>query len=148
MEREGPLPLDVVPNVRIERRVRQVPLDGYADFFRQSVLSDSTAVLHNADLLPQDFDAPVSVTWHRVDDDKPLTEKSRLVPSGASYALEQNAIFVMTEIPGGARLREKVEAVCVAGDRALIVNAQSGRLAWLGLGPELDAHIRAVWKKD
>ena len=100
--------LDVVPNVRIERCVQQVPLDGYADFFRRSVLSDSTAVLHNADLLPPDFDAPVSVTWYRVDDDKPLTEKSRLVPSGASYTLEQNAIFVMTEIPGGARLREKV----------------------------------------
>ena len=100
--------LDVVPNLRIERRVQSVPLDGYADFFRQSVLSDPTAVLHNADLLPPDFDAPVSVTWHKVGDDKPLTEKSRLVPRGASYALEQNAIFVMTEMPGGARLREKV----------------------------------------
>lgn len=100
--------LDVVPNVRIERLVQSVPLDGYADFFRQSVLSDPTAVLHNADLLPPDFDAPVSVTWYRVADDKPLTENSRLVPRGASYGLEQNAIFVMTEMPGGARLREKV----------------------------------------
>ncbi|WP_425259198.1 FAD-binding oxidoreductase [Rubrivivax sp. RP6-9] len=100
--------LDVVPNVRIERRVKRVPLERYVDFFQQSVLSDSTAVLHNADLLPPDFDAPVSVTWHRVGDDKPLTETNRLVPRGASYALEQNAIFVMTEMIGGARLREKV----------------------------------------
>lgn len=100
--------LDVVPNVRIERRVQSVPLEGYADFFRQSVLSDPTAVLHNADLMPPDFNAPVSVTWHRVGDDKPLTETRRLIPKGTSYALEQNAIFVMTEIPGGARLREKV----------------------------------------
>ena len=100
--------LDVVPNVRIERRVQPVPLDGYADYFRQSVLADPTAVLHNADLLPPDFNAPVCVTWHRVGDDKPLTENSQLVPRGASYGLEQNAIFVMTELPGGARLREKV----------------------------------------
>lgn len=100
--------LDVVPNVRIERQVKRVPLEGYVEFFQQSVLSDPTAVLHNADLLPPDFDSPVSVTWHRVADDKPLTETSRLVPRGASYALEQNAIFVMTEMIGGARLREKV----------------------------------------
>ena len=100
--------LDVVPNVRIQRRVQSVSLAAYADFFRQSVLSDPTAVLHNADLLPPDFDAPVSVTWHSVGDDKPLTEKNRLVPRGASYGLEQNALFMMTEMPGGARLREKV----------------------------------------
>ena len=100
--------LDVVPNVRIERRVQSVELAGYANFFRQSVLADPTAVLHNADLLPPDFDAPVSVTWHRASDEKPVTESSRLVPRGASYGLEQNAIFVMTELPGGARLRENV----------------------------------------
>ena len=100
--------LDVVTNERIERRVQSVPLESYAAFFRQSVLADPTAVLHNADLLPPDFDAPVSVTWHKADGDKPLTETNRLIPRGASYALDQNAIFVMTEMPGGARLREKV----------------------------------------
>lgn len=100
--------LDVVPNVRIERRVQRVSLEAYTEFFRQAVLADPTAVLHNADLLPPDFDAPVSVSWHRVADDTPLTERRRLVPRGASYGLEQNAIFVMTELPGGARLREKV----------------------------------------
>ena len=100
--------LDVVANVPIERRVQSVPLEGYVEFFKQNVLSDPTAVLHNADLLPPEFDAPVSVTWHRVEDRAPLTETSRLVPRGASYALEQNAIFLMTEMPGGRRLREKV----------------------------------------
>jgi len=100
--------LDVVPNVRIERRVSPVPLRDYAAHFRQAVLADPTAVLHNADLLPPDFAAPVCVTWHRVGDDVALTEPERLVPRGKSYALEQNAIFVMTELPGGARLREKV----------------------------------------
>lgn len=100
--------LEVVPNSRIQRRVRSVALADYVAHFRQSVLSDPTSVLHNADLLPPDFDAPVCVTWHRVGEDTPLTETARLVPRGASYALAQNAIFVMTEIPGGARLRERV----------------------------------------
>ena len=100
--------LDVVPNVRIQRRVTPVPLRDYAEHFRQFVLADPTAALHNADLLPPDFAAPVCVTWHRVGDGVALTEPERLVPRGQSYALEQSAIFVMTELPGGARLRERV----------------------------------------
>lgn len=100
--------LDVVPNVRIERRVKPVALRDYVAHFRQAVLADPTAVLHNADMLPPEFAEPVSVTWHRVGDSVALTEPERLVPRGKSYALEQNAIFVMTELPGGARLREKV----------------------------------------
>lgn len=100
--------LDVAPNVRIQRRVTPVPLGGYVAHFHQNVLADPTAVLHNADLLPPDFAAPVCVTWHRVADDVAVTDTERLMPRGKSYALEQNAIFVMTELPGGARLREKV----------------------------------------
>jgi hypothetical protein len=72
------------------------------------VLADQTVVLHNADLLPPDFDAPVCVTWHRVGEDTPLTEPDRSVARGESYALAQNAIFVMTELPGGDGLREKI----------------------------------------
>lgn len=100
--------LDVVPNVRIQRRVQPVALADYVAHFRQAVQGDPGAVLHNADLLPPRFDAPVCVSWHRVGDEVPLTETARLVPRGQSYALAQNAIWVMTELPGGARLREKV----------------------------------------
>ena len=100
--------LEVAPNSRIERRVKPVALADYVAHFRQSVLSDPTAVLHNADLLPPAFDEPVCVTWHRVGEDTPLTETARLVPRGESYALAQNAIFVMTELPGGASLRKKI----------------------------------------
>jgi len=100
--------LDVVPNIRIQRRVKPVALTDYLAHFNRSVLADPTAVLHNADLLPPHFDAPVCVTWYRVAEDTPLTEPARLVPRGESYELAQNAIFVMTELPGGDRLREKV----------------------------------------
>lgn len=100
--------LDVVPNVRIQRRVTAVSLSNYVAHFKSSVLADPTAVLHNADLLPPEFDAPVCVTWHRRADDVPLTESARLMPRGATYALAQNAIFVMTELPGGSNLRKKI----------------------------------------
>jgi FAD/FMN-containing dehydrogenase len=100
--------LDVVPNIKIERRVTAVTLSDYVGYFRHSVLADPSAVLHNADLLPAEFNAPVCVTWHRVPDDQPLTEPARLVPRGKSYALAQNAIFAMTELPGGAQLRKQL----------------------------------------
>jgi FAD/FMN-containing dehydrogenase len=122
--------LDVVENTRIERRVVPVALTDYAAHFRQAVLADTTAVLHNADLLPPHFDAPVCVTWHRVGNDKPLTERSHLVPRGASYALAQNAIFVMTELPGGDRLREKVVHPLLLGAPAV---------KWLNHEASLDA---------
>jgi FAD/FMN-containing dehydrogenase len=100
--------LDLADNLRIERSVDEVPLEHYVQHFRERVLQDPAAVLHNADLLPHRFDAPVSVTWRRARGDRPLTEPARLVARGQSYALEQNVIWALTELPGGASLRKKV----------------------------------------
>lgn len=45
------------------------------------------------------------------------------------------------------KIRELINEVIDEKDRVVIVNADSGRLGWIGLGPELDSHIRAVWRK-
>ena len=54
--------------------------------------------------------------------------------------------FVLNAAIGLSDLRKRLEAVTEAGDRLVIVNASNGRLAWLGLGPETDIHVRSVWK--
>jgi FAD/FMN-containing dehydrogenase len=100
--------LDLAENMRIERVVEAVPLARDAEHFKAKVLADPRAVLHNADLLPPAFDAPVSVTWLRAPDDKALTETARLVAQGRSYGLEQNVIWAATELPGGQALRRKL----------------------------------------
>lgn len=100
--------LDLADNVRIERIVEDVPLERYVKHFRERVLQDPTAILHNADLLPPAFDAPVSVTWRKAAADKPLTETARLVQRGQSYGMEQNTLWAMTELPGGRKLRKTV----------------------------------------
>lgn len=100
--------LDLAPNVTIERVVEPVPLADYVRHFRQAVQANPRAVLHNADLLPPSFDAPVAVTWLRAAPETPLTEPARLVPRGQSYALEQNALWAMTELPFGSALRSKI----------------------------------------
>jgi FAD/FMN-containing dehydrogenase len=102
------LELEVADNVRIQRRIQRVALQAYPQHFRREVAADRRAVLHNADLLPPRFDRLVSVTWMRAPDDLPLTVQERLVPRGRSYAMEQGAIWALTELPGGRRLRKAV----------------------------------------
>lgn len=97
--------LDLAHNTRIERVVTEVALGDYPAWFRREVMRGD-CVFHNADLLPPHFDAPVAVSWHT--SGKPLTETARLVPRGQSYALEQNVLFAMTELPGGELLRRQV----------------------------------------
>ena len=111
--------LDVAENVRIERVVQPVPLERYVEHFRTQVRSDPRSVLHNGDLLAPHFDAPVCVTWRRVAADTPLTETARLVPRGGAYDLQQNAIWVMTELPGGDRLRRSIVHPLLTGRPAV-----------------------------
>lgn len=98
--------LALADNLHIERVVQDVALESYVAHFHQQVLADPRSVLHNADLLPPHFNAPVSVTWRRAADGLPLTETTRLVPRGQRYAMAQNVIWAATELPGGSRLRK------------------------------------------
>ncbi len=97
--------LDLARNTRIARSVAAVPLDDYPDWFRANVLGQDDVVMHNADLVPPGFDAPLAITWSR--SDLPLTDTRRLVPEGLDYSREQNLIWSATELPGGDALRER-----------------------------------------
>jgi len=97
--------LDLDVNTRIERRTLDVSMDQYTDFFRGQILLDDQVVFHNADLGPPDFDRPRSITWATTA--KPLTVKDRLIPRGLKYTRERNAIWAMTELPGGNSLRAR-----------------------------------------
>lgn len=96
--------LDLADNRRILRRVEDVPLDEYPQWFATQVLAHSGMVLHNADLTPPKFDAPLAISWRTTQD--PLTDLERLTPQGARYGREQNLIWSATELPGGNSMRE------------------------------------------
>jgi len=98
--------LDLDANARMERFVQEVPLEDYPRFFRETVLADPKMVMHNADLIPPGFDLPVAISWRVTD--KPVTETQRLIPRGKSYSLEKNAIWAVTELPGGGSMRKKL----------------------------------------
>lgn len=96
--------LELDDNVRIERRIERVPLADYPAYFTRRVLGDPASVMHNADLLPPRFDAPVAITWQR--SDKPLTRRQRLVPRGLPYRAQRNALWALSELPLATQLRE------------------------------------------
>ncbi len=98
--------LDLDANTRMERISQSVPLEDYPQFFRETVLADPKMVMHNADLIPPDFDTPVAISWRVTD--KPVTESKRLVPRGQRYAVDKDVIWAVTELPGGARVRKEV----------------------------------------
>lgn len=97
--------LELAQNVRIAREVSEVALEDYVRHFQEEVLEDPDAFMHNADLLAPDFDAPICVTWRKAPAGAALTDETRLTPRGSRYRSEQNAIWAMTELPGGAQLR-------------------------------------------
>lgn len=97
--------LDLAGNDRMARDMQRVALADYPHWYRDNVQSRSDALMHNADLLPPRFDAPVTVTWRR--STAALTDEKRLTPVGADYAHEQNMIWALSELPGGPQLRAR-----------------------------------------
>lgn len=98
--------LDLALNVPMERTMSSVALADYPAYFQSEVRNDRDCILHNADLLPPLFDAPVAISWRATR--KPLTETARLIARGQSYGLHQNVIFAVTELPCGPELRAQV----------------------------------------
>ncbi|NUS59322.1 MAG: FAD-binding oxidoreductase [Lysobacter sp.] len=97
--------LDLARNEPLERRAERVALDEYPAFFREHVLGDRDIVLHNADLAPPRFDAPVSVSWRRTR--APLTDARRLVPRNDGYGRDRALIWAASELPNGDKVRER-----------------------------------------
>lgn len=109
---------DLTDNVRLERRVERVPLEEYPQWFAQRVLADPASVLHNADLLPPRFDAPVAVTWNRTDEAPTLAE--RLTPRAADYRRERKLIWSVSEMPFGPWLRDRYSVEAMLHQREVL----------------------------
>ena len=44
-----------------------------------------------------------------------------------------------------AKVRTALAAAAIPGDQVILVDAGANRIAWLGLGPELDTALRTLW---
>jgi FAD/FMN-containing dehydrogenase len=128
--------LDLDANSRMERVLERVSLEGYPAFFEEKIVRDSRVLFHNADLAPPGFDAPRALSW--VKTDRPVTEPRRLVPRGLDYSSNQNAIWAVTELPGGAQLRDKIES-SMLGDAAVVWRNHEASMDTASLEPRTRA---------
>lgn len=125
--------LDLDGNFPIRRDAQRVALDEYPDFFREEVHARPGILLHNADLMPPDFDRPLAISWTRTD--QPLTLTGRLVPRGLDYGREQNLIWSASELPGGGALREKFQTGRILGESVVVMRNHEASLDAASLEP-------------
>lgn len=72
--------LELEPNEKVERTASIMPVTEYPAFFFSSVRGSTTAVFHNGDLYPPEYDRVAAVTYSRTS--RPLTVAARLQPLG------------------------------------------------------------------
>lgn len=97
--------LDLDANTPMRREAVRLGLSDYPAYFRERVLGDADVVMHNADLMPPDFDRPLAISWRRTDEAP--TVPARLVPRGGDYDREQNLIWATSELPLGEGVRDR-----------------------------------------
>lgn len=118
--------LDIVQNSLIKRKVEHIALADYPLWFSENILKNPQAVLHNADLVPPSFDAPLGITWYHTDE--PPTVSDRLTPKNLKHSKSQNLIFMATELPFANELRTHYEQ-----------KKTEHRVVWRNLEASLDA---------
>ncbi|HEY0504233.1 MAG TPA: FAD-binding oxidoreductase [Lysobacter sp.] len=97
--------LDLDRNEPMRREAERVGLSEYPAWFAERVAGDAGVILHNADLLPPDFDRPLAISWRRTD--QVPTVPARLVPRGGDYDREQNLTWATSELPLGDDVRDR-----------------------------------------
>ncbi|HET7086615.1 MAG TPA: FAD-binding oxidoreductase [Rhizomicrobium sp.] len=129
--------LDLVANVRMERRAASLPLSRYPAFFDEHVRGDAEAVMHNADIDPADFSRAMAVSWYRTD--KPVTIPDRLFPAGASSAWDRTSVWLLSSAPGAHLLRREVVDPLDYAQHPVVWRNHEASLSLGALGPLSDA---------
>lgn len=93
--------LDLVANEPMERGVALVSLADYPGWFSRNILGDKDALLHNADIDPDDFSRVRAITWRRTT--RPVTLPERLSPTVNRIA--RRKAQALAELPGAHALR-------------------------------------------
>lgn len=57
-------------------------------------------------------------------------------------------VWALRSVMRQGHIREQLKAAIATDEQVMIANATTGRLAWLNLGPDADAHIQRIWDAD
>ncbi len=97
--------LDLVDNVRVERRQLKMATSSYLDWFKANVRERADAIFHNADLYPPDYTRARAVSWFKTER---RASSQRLQPLRQAYALERYFLWAISETPFGKFRREYI----------------------------------------
>ena len=95
---------ELTDNVKVKRRDRTMPISDYKRYFFNQVRSSSTAVFHNADIYPSDYNTVRAITYEKTNDS--VTVAGRLRPDNATYRLDRLAFWMSSEWLFGKALRQ------------------------------------------
>ncbi len=110
--------LQLTDNVKIERKVKSMPITRYRDHFLQAVRNDPNVVLHNADIYPPEYENVLDVSWYETE--KPLTIDDRLIATDEEYFWGPLATEFVASFDMGKQIRERlIDPVYYSKDRVV-----------------------------
>ena len=98
--------LMLADNVNLKRVQVNMAMQDYGSYFAKQVRPDPSVIFHNADLYPPNFDRVSSVNW--VETDSASNTEASMIPRAQDYWLERIAWVIMSQWPGGLRIREHI----------------------------------------
>ncbi len=98
--------LQLEDNIAVERRVRVMATEDYAQYFRDNVRDNSKVVFHNADIYPPHYNRLRDVSWLATD--KSPTVAERLIPEDKDYYWQVKAAEFVASSNFGKWTREHI----------------------------------------
>lgn len=97
--------LELEPNTSLERVAKLMPIAEYPSFFASAVKGSTTAVFHNGDIYPPEYDRVAAITYSQTP--RPVTLKDRLQSRTASNWKTRILQLWLSERTYAKRLREE-----------------------------------------
>jgi FAD/FMN-containing dehydrogenase len=98
--------LDLTDNIKLERSIARLRVEELPRWFEANVRRSRDTIFFNADLYPPDFKDALALTYARTD--REVTEPARLQSRTLSTTAERFAYWMISEVPGGKRVREEL----------------------------------------
>lgn len=114
--------LQLVDNICIARQVEEIQLSDYVDYFANIVASDDKMVMHNADLMPPSFDAPLVINYRQTD--KQPTDASSLYEHGQNHVLNHMGFWLEDKL-GKGQLRKLIYNPMLENPKRVMLNHEA-----------------------
>jgi FAD/FMN-containing dehydrogenase len=118
--------LELTDNVRVKRQTQVLPISAYRRYFFDHVRGRESAVLHSANIFPDDYRTARVVTLSRTND--PVTIDARLLPTAGTYRENRLAFWITTEWPFGKLIQRRIaDPLYFAGEPVTWRNYEASR---------------------